>query len=358
MGSSMERDPEDSLVERCDVEGDGIEMDDQTVHQETHSDENGGLDPVQNGTQNSTNAERRASVQVRWKHAAQASLQKEEDLPVSRDTADDSISELPRFDRTSIFLSDGDAHDVWRPKRRKPRPALATVVDQMVQQVPLQSSLRERQRTLLNRVRATQEVLREVDFAEEMDVDGEEEATPAEPHPKRRWQKAKDSVVSELHKSKTTKKEKGRQFHDVVSRYMAHMEKSQDVPDDLKDSSTFGRRSLKVLSCQISGQLAAAGIPRSAPVRIAEWKKLVELVKVAEESPAGTTLASPPPGTTIPLSLAVENRVRSSSPVITSGLSESTDMLITDNEKVIATKPPQRSNIKKQVIIVDNNGDQ
>ena len=352
MGSSMERDPEDSLAEKYDVEGDGIEMDDhKTVHQETHLDENGSKDPVQNGTQNSTNAERKVSVQVRWKHAAQASMQKEEELPVSKDTAD-TISELPKFNRKSIFLRDGDAHAVWRPKRRRPHPALATVVDQMVQQTPLQSSLRERQRTLLYRVRATQEVLREVDFAEEMDVDGEVEATPAEPHSRRRWRKAKDSVVSELHKSKTAKKEKGHQFHDVVSQYMAHMNKSLDV-DDLKDSSTFGRRSLNVLSRQISGQLAAAGIPKSAPVPIAEWKKLVELAKVAEESPAGITLASPPPGITRPLSLAMENGEKSRSPS-TSGLSNSRDMLITDNEKVIATKPPQRLHLKKQVVIVDS----
>ena len=352
--SNEERDPEDSLAEKYDLELDemeGTKPYNNTLHHETPNGQNGSLEPVRNGVQNSAKGERKTSVQVRWKQAAQASLLKEEDMDVSVGSnggVDTTTGEQRGFNRKSIFLRDGDTHSVWRPRRRKPHPALASVVDRMVENAPLQSSLRERQRTLLHRVIATQEVLREVDIAE--DEDGEEEVVQqAEPRSRDRWRQAKDSVVSEI---RSKKDKQGLQFHDVVSNYVARMDPASDS-GDMKADTTLGRKStsFRVLSRQISGQLTAAGIPRSAPVPISEWKKLVEQAKLTEED---ASVRSP---SSRPLSLSVEtnsmgqgqnrNRSMSQSPGA-ADLSSSRDVLLTGNP----TRAPQRSNLKKQVVVV------
>lgn len=223
-------------------------------------------------------------AKLRWRQAAEASLNREEEVSNIKEDAD--TSHEPRFNRKSIFLKDGEAHAVWRPKRRRTHPALASVVDQMAHQ---SSSLRERQQTLLYRVRATQQVLREVDIKEEEE---EEELQPAPvPRSRCRWRQAKDSVVSELQNSKAEKEKI--QFHDIVSQYMDRMDRSSLDDGNAKvEGATFGRR-LKVISRTISGQLIAAGIPRCAPVPIADWKKIVEQAKLAEEGGASVSAGLP-----------------------------------------------------------------
>ena len=332
---SMDRDQEDSLAEKYDVELGDLEVGDvkkpnqQEENQETPVDLNGISAPVRLGPLASS----KRMAKVRWKQAAEASLQREEEeVSNTKENADISTSELPKFNRKSIFLRDGEAHVVWRPKRRRSHPALASVVDQIAHQ---SSSLRERQRTLLHRVRATQEVLREVDIQEEGAVVDEVQPSSV-PRSRTLWRQAKDSVVSELQRSKEEATKKI-QFHDIVSRYMDRMERSSlDHGNAKVEGATLGR-ALKVLSRTISGQLTAAGIPRSAPVPIADWKKIVEQAKLTEGD-VGLP-RSRPQSLAMDASKTDELRSRETS---TSDLSTS------------RTKVTSRTGLKKQVVIMDS----
>eukprot|EP00731_Ephydatia_muelleri_P033340 Em0028g15a len=330
---SMDRDQEDSLAEKYDVElgdldmGDVKKLNQQEENQETPVDLNGISAP-------GPLASSKRMAKVRWKQAAEASLQREEEeVSNTKENADISTSELPKFNRKSIFLRDGEAHVVWRPKRRRSHPALASVVDQIAHQ---SSSLRERQRTLLHRVRATQEVLREVDIQEEGAVVDEVQPSSV-PRSRTLWRQAKDSVVSELQRSKEATKEKI-QFHDIVSRYMDRMERSSlDHGNAKVEGATLGR-ALKVLSRTISGQLTAAGIPRSAPVPIADWKKIVEQAKLTEEGDVGLPRSRPQ---SLAMDASKTDELRSRETSI-SDLSTS------------RTKVTSRTGLKKQVVIMDS----
>ena len=152
----------------------------------------------------------------------------------------------------SVYLRDGDVHAVWKPSKPSvssptiPTPPPARFVD-VVHEVMRQhgkENLRERQRKLLSRVTATQQVLKEQNeelaaVAELTEEDEEEEEKDVAPRSvsapgqrdtpgRKMWQHLIKSVID---KKKQTEKDKKRNrkrstvhFHEVVANRMASMD--------------------------------------------------------------------------------------------------------------------------------------
>ena len=167
-----------------------------------------------------------------------------EDAPQLREKGGNERVRVYRRARTSLYLRDGKAHSVWKPKRHTERKRVSRVDNEVVEQ---KQDLHERQQNLLSRVQATRDVLKEqkeelarqpeehqsgmeVEEKEKEREDEEEEGDresdqthTSTTNGEQRWQHAIRSVMEENVGKKTRKdlKRMPWQFHDVVSQYVA-----------------------------------------------------------------------------------------------------------------------------------------
>lgn len=148
--------------------------------------------------------------------------------------------------RTSLYLRDGKAHSVWKPKRHTERKPASGITNEVEEQ---RQDLHERQQNLLSRVQATRDVLKEQKeelarhpednlsgVEEEKEKEGEEEkeeeraqeSDQTHTNSERRWQYAIKSVMKKKVGQNTRKdlKRMPWQFHDVVSQYIATVSQS------------------------------------------------------------------------------------------------------------------------------------
>ena len=135
----------------------------------------------------------------------------------------------------ALYLDRGRRHTVWTPKHsRKTSVGFTDVVMEVVKN---RRSLRERQRTLRNRVMATQHVLkvqREVITNEdEEESDRTQQSTAEKP---KQWGKVITKVIEENTKMKKTPSKRRTPFHDIVSQYMEATSKSDG--DDTQSTTT------------------------------------------------------------------------------------------------------------------------
>lgn len=149
--------------------------------------------------------------------------------------------------RTSLYLRNGKAHSVWKPRRYTERNPASGISNEVEEQ---RQDLHERQQNLLSRVQATRDVLKEqkeelarhpeenqsgVEEKEEEEKEGEEkkeeraqESDQTHTNSEQRWQYAIKSVMKKKAGPSTTKdlKRMPWQFHDVVSQYIATVSQS------------------------------------------------------------------------------------------------------------------------------------
>lgn len=147
-----------------------------------------------------------------------------------------------RGHRRALYLDEGQAHTVWKPKRfaRKVHVAIG-VSTAMLEMEKHRQDLHERQQKLLSRVQATREVLKvqreELAHMEEdwLDVEdwgvgqtagGRREAAAAD---KRRWRSVITRVMEDNNnvkqRERRNRKKRSMYFHDTVSQYVAAMTK-------------------------------------------------------------------------------------------------------------------------------------
>ena len=143
-----------------------------------------------------------------------------------------------RNHRRALYLDEGQAHTVWKPKRfaRKVHVAIG-MNTAMLEMEKHRQDLHERQQKLLSRVQATREVLKvqreELANLEEdvIDVDdwGIGEAGGGRRADKRRWRSVITRVMEEnddmKQRERCSRKKRSMYFHDTVSQYVAAMTK-------------------------------------------------------------------------------------------------------------------------------------
>ena len=117
----------------------------------------------------------------------------------------------------SIYLNAGERHTVWKPKH-------STIIEGKRNK----KDILERRRKLLNRVWATQQVLKvQRETLASIPEENEEEGSGVHPTTTERkmWQKAIAKVIEQNPES-IKKEKKSMHFHDIVSQYVAAMSTS------------------------------------------------------------------------------------------------------------------------------------
>lgn len=141
----------------------------------------------------------------------------------------------------TFYLHEGQMHQVWRPKKN---PQLANLVTNMMKAkkqesrspllaTPSKADLRSRQKTLFNRVQATQAVLKETtdEILYEEDEDEDDEDVRAKRKSRLTLHAATKKISANLLRQKSAEKER-QSISDVVSQYLA---KARAEPATVQD---------------------------------------------------------------------------------------------------------------------------
>ena len=163
----------------------------------------------------------------------------------------------------SLYLKEGESHQVWKPTFGKKAPQLARVVTEMLKSQGKGLELRRRQQTLFHRVQATQAVLRE---------QNEELISTEENEPQ---QQKKHISLKEASKriSKNLKQKKQNEspvhFQDIVSQYLAKMRsENRTTGESATGTPTDAERHTK-------GSTKQERSPVTGALPIQKWKALV-----------------------------------------------------------------------------------
>lgn len=127
--------------------------------------------------------------------------------------------------RQALYLDEGQAHMVWKPKRvgRKPLTEITTAMQEMEKH---RQDLHERQQKLLSRVQATREVLKV--HKEELATLVEDKSPTQRQTSEKRWRTAITKVMEENEEMRRRKRnKKSLYFHEIVTQYVAAMAKEK-----------------------------------------------------------------------------------------------------------------------------------
>ena len=145
-------------------------------------------------------------------------LKQQEKTSGVEDDRTEKATNMKQDKKTAISLDDGQTHTVWRPEH--------------VSSLGRDSGLLERRKRLLNRVWATQQVLRVQ--SDEGKGDSQQQHN-TEPVKRKQWQRALKNVTI-AHRRKVTMRRCSTEnfpFHDIVSQYATAISTS-DRDDDTK----------------------------------------------------------------------------------------------------------------------------
>lgn len=222
----------------------------------------------------------KTKARLRWRKAMAMGLEEKGEeheltpLPNSSKTATRKTGRR----KSSLYLTHGKEHTVWKPKHHSKtgHPTFSDVVKEAIKR---KQELQERQKSLLDRVQATQDVLKiqkselaKISESSEKGIQEEEGVKEAKRSDefgvptltsKGRWQRAVKNVTGEK-KSESKKNDMkifGLHFHDIVNQYVAAMPQSTSQSEfPPKDHS--GPSALESTSVQ------NGGIP------LQRWKRL------------------------------------------------------------------------------------
>ena len=172
-------------------------------------------------------------------------------FPVFEEGSSKAKQEERRDRRKAIYLDDDQSHSVWTP--RQPSLKSPVLADMVMETMRNKEDLKERQKRMFNRMRATQLVLKvqreELEEEEEEEGEGEgegeakvggrrEAATEG-----RIWQKAIKKVVKENTTERTQRSTRGGgrkrslHFQSVVSKYAEKMANANQNNDEAQSTA-------------------------------------------------------------------------------------------------------------------------
>lgn len=176
--------------------------------------------------------------------------------------------------RRALYLDEGQAHAVWKPKRYNKKVHVAVSVHTaMLEMEKYKQDLHERQQKLLSRVQATREVLKVQ--REELATLDEEEKIPDEAMDRRQWRNVITRVMEENgtdtdRRERRNRKKQSMYFHNIVSQYVAAMTKqspSSETAPSLTHNS-LKRRAPSYTSLKVAPL-------RTGVMPLRQWKSLV-----------------------------------------------------------------------------------
>ena len=179
--------------------------------------------------------------------------------------------------RQALYLDEGQAHTVWKPKRaaRKPLSGIATAMHEMEKH---KQDLHERQQKLLSRVQATRKVLKvHKEELATLDEGMAEEDTQRRTSEKKRWRNAITRVMEENEETRKRKqsnrKKRSMYFHDIVTQYVEAMVKAKGEAADMQTAANPEAPKAPRTRATANSLKMAPLHRRAMPLR--QWKSLV-----------------------------------------------------------------------------------